>query len=532
MNPIEVACKRNDGKIEFTRTAKNRCSPQTFVALTKYLTQLDSLRTEISKSKNPDVFLSAYNNLPCQTCSNAGITCKAQQILLPNDKAIQKLRTFHNGLFDDVLRRLTESKLEILIAGSSGIASVMRKTALFPGFEPKDIDCYIRQISSAKIKRFDEALRQAFPNERIIIVRRPMTLTWWVFDRNDSHRITVQLNVLYVRSWADVFVMYHSDLVAVGYDVVASRFVTLTKRWQNFINSYPNALFTNINTRGPLGLLEGACRKYVGRGFKAQSVNVVFSGEASPMEPPVEMSGRGHGDHGTGTLYETLIDSYGKCSDIALSDTIDYLHTKGIVPRYLDLAELTEQDPFVKYVVDFEYPNGVECPITMERYNLAVANRRCRHEVSLKAYILMNTFTECPICRAKFDPWVYNCLSETRPLESDRQEKPVRVRFHRFPGVGTEDGPDAGLEDGPEDGPEIGLEAGPEAGPEAESQAEPEAVPEPEPESEPEARQGAWRYLRGPVGRPQLRSRLPRLVRARPARSEGPPDDGLGPDDL
>ena len=66
----------------------------------------------------------------------------------------------------------------------------------------------------------------------------------------------------------------------------------------------------------------------------------------------------------------------------------------------------------------------------MQKYNIAVANKNCKHEVSLKAYILMNKFIEYPICRTEFNPEIYNILNEKR--KEHKTVKSIKQHYFKF----------------------------------------------------------------------------------------------------
>lgn len=234
--------------------------------ISMYLNKLQLLQKSLLISSNPDVFLSEYNNQICSKCKEENIPCKINDILLPSDDAIGKMKTFHNGIFGKIIRQFETLNFSVLIAGSSGIAAVLKKTHDFVGFEPKDLDIYVKDITDEKIILIDKAIRNVFPEDKVLIIRRPLTLTWWIYNKYYKFKMEIQLNVLKIRSWADIFIMYHSDLVSIGYDVGEKKFVTLLFRWEQYINMHPKTYFSNINNTDE-ELIIGAAKKYNRRGF-------------------------------------------------------------------------------------------------------------------------------------------------------------------------------------------------------------------------------------------------------------------------
>lgn len=404
MKTIEYQCKKRGDQLEFKQIGK-KYSNNINKMVTRYLQKLNELKENIIKSKNPDEFLSYFNNNPCEICRKEKMNCISNKIFISPTQAYYRLLTFQNGIFGDVIRELEMSNMDVLIAGSSGIASVLKITDKFKGFEPKDMDFYIKNISDEKIRCFDDIIRKVFHEDKIIIVRRPLTLTWWIYDNYDNYKTEIQLNMLSVKSWSEVFVVHHSDLVCVGYDIRSKEFVTLTQRWNNLIQSYPHVWFSNLNSNENMDTLESSAKKYYNRGFDCLVIKVTKDIMKNYNQINLNVS---DGINSTGmyniSIYDKLVVTYQKCQDIIISDTVHHLYDKFLFPEYIKMDTLTENDRFIKFILEYESPEGQECPIIMEKYNIGVANKNCKHDISLKAYILMKKIKECPICRAKFDP--------------------------------------------------------------------------------------------------------------------------------
>jgi len=105
-----------------------------------------------------------------------------------------------------------------MIGGSSGIASVMKRTDQFKGFWTKTWISILKIYLLEKLNLADAAIREFFTMTKVIIVRRPLTLAWWIYDRFINYRNQIQLNVFFILGHgSDIFAVYHSDLVCIGY---------------------------------------------------------------------------------------------------------------------------------------------------------------------------------------------------------------------------------------------------------------------------------------------------------------------------
>lgn len=359
----------------------------------KYITMLHNHKTTILKSASPNDYLSDYT---IDKCPNA--------IFLPAPQAIERLHTFQNGIFHDLILAFEKLNFETMIAGSSGLASVLKSA-----FEPKDIDIYIKNITHSKIESLDRAIRSVFPSDRILCIRRPLTLTWWIYDPSGHYKTEIQLNMLYIQSFAEVFIVYHTDAVCIGYEIKTKKFITLTRRWGIFLRYYPQIIFTNVNSNAPADFTENAAQKYRSRGFICRTINIVDT------TPSPTLSSNPNNAPTNPHILHHLVTTYKSCDDILISDTIEHLYQKDkLFPRFIKIESLADVDPFLKYLTDFQHPNAPECPIIMENYNIACANVNCTHEISLKAYILMGTFTQCPLCRTIFEPCIINSITQKK----------------------------------------------------------------------------------------------------------------------
>lgn len=159
--------------------------------------------------------------------------------------------------------------MDCLIAGSSALCSVY----LGSSWKPNDIDIYMKNINYDKIKLFDQAVRESSQlhcsGSQVILIRKCFTLNWIIFHENIV--ITkVQLNLLNVKSWAEIFACYHSDLVCIGYEIKETRFVCLKDRWIRFCSNLDKnepIFFTNAINFDNEQTLISAAKKYMNRSF-------------------------------------------------------------------------------------------------------------------------------------------------------------------------------------------------------------------------------------------------------------------------
>ena len=281
-------------------------------------------------------------------------------------EAVGRLHSFDDGFFGRFIQRVQQhntdlvtrqqqhdaTPLHLLIGGSAPLAATCRTAT----FTPNDIDLYVRQLDSRSIRVLHGLIEGLVePAEQaLVVLRKPLTLTWVIHQRKRGGRLVIlhrlQLNLLYVHSWAEVFSVYHSDVTCAGFDVLLDRFVVLYDRWRRF---YDIALASSpppsddpspatshgkqrtraneeqpVQPRRPLYFsnflnldsprtLAGAARKYRERGFTAVPIElhdaVLQPGTASdqldrqvqhPLGGEMEMSQMARGK----TLYGVKLD--------------------------------------------------------------------------------------------------------------------------------------------------------------------------------------------------------------------------------
>ncbi|QTF49691.1 putative F-box/LRR-repeat protein [Acanthamoeba polyphaga mimivirus] len=202
------------------------------------------------------------------------IFMKNYEDLLPNDQLNSRQESL-NRLFEDKDRKnftenLKNKSLDILIGGSMGLYCVYKNT----NFKPNDIDLYIKDINLHKIKKIENAIYKSFLFDRIVVVNSPITITWYL--QLKSGKITsIQLNKFNIKSWAEMFITYHTDLTCIGYEIITDRFVYMKKRWDRILtkNKHYFSCILNLDTASSI---RRSCHKYAERGFNCVCINTDF----------------------------------------------------------------------------------------------------------------------------------------------------------------------------------------------------------------------------------------------------------------
>ena len=207
-----------------------------------YIENMINLTKSVIQSQSRDDFLEIYNN------DNKHV--KFHNV----NTAKNKLFSFKNGLYGKIISEIKNQQLDCMIAGSSSLSSIIDFTrcSYLKKFLPNDIDIYMKNATEDNIIKLDNLIRELFPKNIIIIVRRPITVTWYVFNNNitlpankkvdddNELEIQIQLNVLKYSSWSEVFIDYHSDIVCVGYEVLSDEFIFMKERFCNFMKNFPS----------------------------------------------------------------------------------------------------------------------------------------------------------------------------------------------------------------------------------------------------------------------------------------------------
>lgn len=183
---------------------------------------------------------------------------------------------------------LDKSKnLNIMIAGSSILSAHeynIEMTNLYKRWGPNDIDIYIHSNTnqSQTLLSIDSILRQIYKEDKIIIVRSPYTLTYfilindvlkkWGWEKiNDKEKVKVVYQIILspCKRWEQIYAGYHSDIVCAGYLCLEQQFVT-SSRFDYWIKSIGKTVYFFPDLVSPRyrDRVADACEKYRLRNYK------------------------------------------------------------------------------------------------------------------------------------------------------------------------------------------------------------------------------------------------------------------------
>jgi len=370
---------------------------------------------------------------------------KNNEILNTFKKASSRLYSFSNNEYKKIINAFYENNIDILIAGSSCLSAVMKERKY--QYMPNDIDIYIKNINYDKIIDIDNILHKIYSDKQIYCVRRPITMTWWVFDNQTKDIIIeIQLNLLQIKSWTEVFAVYHSDLVCIGYDILNKNFVFHKQRWNNFIMNYNKKIYmTEIFNCDNKQIIYRAAQKYITRNF---DIEVIINGTSNDdnmtFSDTVNFSDLGIEKNCNNIIFH-LQKYYHKCDDFHIDIIINNLIKENEnPPSLIDIHETINTNPFFEIPYNMEIkensksPILIECPVLIENTNLIVCNYNCYHPISLKAY-LINNFDKCPLCRI---PFIFNKIITADKYENFKinftsNYVPLSLKFNSNPNIQT-----------------------------------------------------------------------------------------------
>jgi hypothetical protein len=409
--------------------------------LKQWITDLQIKFKEIEENiddvKKLDSYIGTYKYKSCNKCTSLKKHCRILDNFLNQSNAKNKLFSFKNGLSGKIISSFQETNLEILIAGSSGLNSVLKAEKY--SYEPNDIDFYVKNINADKIKIINDCIERTFNNNVIYIVRRPITMTWWIFDNNNTQNIIaiMQLNLLMIQSWTEIFAVYHADMLCIGYDVKFQKFITLKHRWNNFFTKNLDSpiFFTNAYNIDNSSNLQSCAVKYEKRHFNTivlENKKTKFdhngTNSTKTMSGSHSMSGQGSNpDYSTNSsnsfvgnsngIIKSLSKHYSICEDFLID-----MHIENLIlpneepPRILKLKYIIESE-FYNIPFKINFQTGFTCPIILEDTNLLVKGSECKHYVSLKTFVIFRQ-PRCPCCRSDWsEPYIitvndYNYFNE------------------------------------------------------------------------------------------------------------------------
>ena len=151
-----------------------------------------------------------------------------------NTEAQEKLYSYPDNqyYYGKFIQKVQTTNLEIMIGGSSSVSAILQK-----GFNPNDIDIYIKNLDDEHIKQLDTIIRELFPDCLCLVIRKPITLTW-IIIQNQKIIWKIQLCTMQIYEFIEVFACYHSDIVCIGFEIQKNSFICLFPRWERFMERY------------------------------------------------------------------------------------------------------------------------------------------------------------------------------------------------------------------------------------------------------------------------------------------------------
>lgn len=305
--------------------------------------------------------------------------------------------------FKSVIQWFETLDFNILIAGSSALAAVM-SFKIVPDFEPSDMDIYVTNIDQSKIDAIDRVLRKCFcvssnsPSTiTMIIVRRPLTISWIVVDLAKNQVLAkIQLSTLHIQSWSEIFILYHSDIVCIGYDVQSQKFLYLRDRFlTHFLQPRGDGTtnvkvhFTNLHSDDCKETLESSVLKYQKRGFSAEAIYVKrpsfcwewrYSGSNHTTDSSIKSF----------TILGYFYASYQNARDVVIShstsNVFSHLNLVALTPNLL-LASETQQKEWMSFYltqVPISSLSNCICPVYWTLFSVGIYDKVKQRVISLQ----------------------------------------------------------------------------------------------------------------------------------------------------
>uniref|UniRef100_A0A6C0C917 Uncharacterized protein n=1 Tax=viral metagenome TaxID=1070528 RepID=A0A6C0C917_9ZZZZ len=206
-------------------------------------------------NEDADELLGNYRNLLPHTTLNS------------KKKALSKLYAI-NPYMRMFVKKVKIAGLDILIAGSAALSCVW-KTAQFV---PNDLDIYILDLQCGDLQKLEDVLYQTFDIAHCAVVQNPLTTTFHI-QVFSGEIYSIQLNMFNIKSWAQIFVVYHSNITCIGYEILTNRFLYMQDRFENVLHC-GTQYFSNILNFDSEDSLSNAASKYASRGFRCKHVRI------------------------------------------------------------------------------------------------------------------------------------------------------------------------------------------------------------------------------------------------------------------
>jgi hypothetical protein len=306
------------------------------------------------------------------------------------EKAREKLFSFKDGFFGKIITEFREEKLDIFISGSSSLMAVLEDGT----HEPSDLDMYIKNINIEQLIKIEKVINKLKnPNQKIIVIRRPITIAWWIINSDDTIANQIQLNSLDNNSWIKIFEEYHANLVCIGYHILSDNFLFHSMRWREFINNNGINWFSNIYSTDIMFTLIHATNKYYKRGFNVKALirssdDKFTIGKIDTLNELNEESKY---------AIDRLV-SFRWGRNLVISDTVKKIFFKDENPP--PISELVNI-----YKLHYDYYFQPHALNLKKNDGLSVIISPCNHEILLEKLMSYNTKTRvciCPTCHYRY----------------------------------------------------------------------------------------------------------------------------------
>lgn len=358
-------------------------SPDELISAKKAIKLREESWKLIQSDQNPDQYLMTYPP-------------KSSKFQLLNNltDAKQKLFSFNQGFFGETIQAFEKAKIDIFIGGSSSLLAVSKNST----HVPSDIDMYMKNINLEQLQQIEQVIYSLKkPNQRIVVVRRPITIAWWFINPDDQIVNQIQVNALQNNHWIKIFEDYHANLVCIGYHVLSGDFLYHSIRWTEFINNDSINWFSNIYSSDVMFTLIHATNKYLKRGF---NVKALLRDDTNKCGFTV---GRLDTFDDLASEAPHVVDrliSFKWDRNVIISDHIKNIFDQDEHPAPIDeLFHIMKKHPEYYFrCKKLNYQKPKDSP-----YQVVIQS--CKHEVLLEDIISFNSKTKfpvCPVCNYRF----------------------------------------------------------------------------------------------------------------------------------
>jgi hypothetical protein len=188
-------------------------------------------------------------------------------------KALSKLYLI-NPYMRTFVKKIRDAGLDMMIAGSAALSCVWTDAQ----FMPNDLDVYILDLQSSDIQKFEDVLYQTFDIAYFAVVQNPLTTTFYIQVFSGAI-YSIQLNMFNIKSWAQIFVVYHSNITCIGYEILTNRFLYMLNRFDDVLCDKVQ-YFSNILNFDDENSLANASLKYASRGFHCKYIRIAKKRES------------------------------------------------------------------------------------------------------------------------------------------------------------------------------------------------------------------------------------------------------------